>query len=176
MRDAIRHEKGFTLIELLIVVLIIGILAAIAIPSFVNQRGKANDASAKSAVRTARVAMEIYAIEHAGEYSGCNSGRAPGDRAEARRGAGRHAHLTGSARPAYTLTVTSESGGRTYTIARAGRQRSPAPASFPAAATPAAVSAGLVALRAAAPRAPAYCRSPKERAPGPIGSSCQGPP
>jgi prepilin-type N-terminal cleavage/methylation domain len=54
------EEKGFTLIELLVVILIIGILAAIAIPSFLNQRGKATDAKYKSAARTAQTAMETY--------------------------------------------------------------------------------------------------------------------
>ncbi len=53
-------EKGFTLIELLVVILIIGILAAIAIPSFLNQRVKGQDACAKSMARTMQTAMETY--------------------------------------------------------------------------------------------------------------------
>ena len=43
-----RDEKGFTLIELMVVVLIMGILMAIAIPTFLSTRGSANDAAAKS--------------------------------------------------------------------------------------------------------------------------------
>jgi type IV pilus assembly protein PilA len=65
----LRDERGFTLIELLVVVLIIGILAAIAIPSFLNQKGKANDASAKELARTAQTAAETIGAENSGDYS-----------------------------------------------------------------------------------------------------------
>jgi type IV pilus assembly protein PilA len=60
LRQRAQSEKGFTLIELLVVILIIGILAAIALPAFLNQRGKAQDTEAKSAVRTAQTAMETF--------------------------------------------------------------------------------------------------------------------
>jgi type IV pilus assembly protein PilA len=60
LRQRAAGESGFTLIELLVVILIIGILAAIAIPSFINQRGKANDADAKAIARTAQTAEETY--------------------------------------------------------------------------------------------------------------------
>ncbi len=64
MRNRIRDEKGFTLIELLVVILIIGILAAIAIPSFISQKDKAGDASAKSYVRNMQTAEETYFIDN----------------------------------------------------------------------------------------------------------------
>jgi len=64
-----RSEAGFTLVELLVVMLILGLLAAIAIPAFFNQRDKARDAEAKVQVRTAQTALEAYATDH-GDYAG----------------------------------------------------------------------------------------------------------
>ena len=59
-----RAVHGFTLIELLIVIIIIGILAAIAIPMFLNQRAKAKDASVKEAVHTVLVGVQSYAVDN----------------------------------------------------------------------------------------------------------------
>src|SRR6266540_1455457 len=65
-----QEESGFTLVELLVVMLILGLLAAIAIPAFFNQRNKAKDADAKASVRTAETAMETFATDNNGKYTG----------------------------------------------------------------------------------------------------------
>jgi type IV pilus assembly protein PilA len=70
LRQNARDDRGFTLVELLVVILIIGILAAIAIPTFLNQKGKAYDSSAKEMARTASLAAETFSTDHNGLYTG----------------------------------------------------------------------------------------------------------
>ena len=64
-----RNKKGFTLIELLIVVVIIGILAAIAIPKFANTKEKAYVASMKSDLRNLITAQEAYFSDNNSTYA-----------------------------------------------------------------------------------------------------------
>jgi type IV pilus assembly protein PilA len=65
----LRNKKGFTLIELLIVVVIIGILAAIAIPKFANTKEKAYIASMKADLRNLITAQEAYFADNNSSYA-----------------------------------------------------------------------------------------------------------
>jgi type IV pilus assembly protein PilA len=115
-----RKQEGFTLVELLVVMLILGILAAVAIPSFMNQRGKAVDAAAKTIVRTAQTAMETFATDHNGSYAGVAA-----NGAELRAiedvlndaAAGSLAVVSGA--NTYSITVTSSPSPRTFSVSRA---------------------------------------------------------
>jgi type IV pilus assembly protein PilA len=122
MPSTLRSERGFTLIEILVVVLIIGALAAIAVPVFLGQSDKAHDAAAKSNARNVYAQVESCGTEAGGDYTNCTTAEQLGEHAiEMGAGAGQ-VEVTGASSSGYTITARSVSGA-TFSIEKspAGR-------------------------------------------------------
>jgi type IV pilus assembly protein PilA len=119
LRARAQDERGFTLIELLVVILIIGILAAIAIPSFLNQRSKGHDAEAKSAAVSAAISMEACVTENAGSYAGCTKASLQAIEPTLNAVDARLAVTSGTNDYQIVLTSDRDAGAATFTISRA---------------------------------------------------------
>jgi type IV pilus assembly protein PilA len=122
--NRIGGEDGYTLLEVLVVVLIIGILATIAIPSFLNQTTKAAGASAKELAHTAQIAAETYATDHNGSYVGLTTATlsAYDGTIQTSSGSGNAwvSNVTNVTANGYTVTTTPASGNETFSINRVG--------------------------------------------------------
>ena len=113
-----KNEKGFTLIELMIVIAIIGILAAIAIPQFSAYRKRSYNAAAQADLRNACTAQEAYFVDNA-TYA-----TAAGTLAGATYGFFTSGKVTVSISSAtntgYTMTSKHSAGDHTYTVTGPG--------------------------------------------------------
>ena len=118
-----RDKKGFTLIELMIVIAIIGILAAIAIPQFTTYRTRSLNSAAVADLRNAATAQESYFVDNqsycgtVATITGATYGLYLSDNVTLT--------VTAATASGYTMTTSHSSGNTTYTLSGPGGKITP---------------------------------------------------